>query len=307
MSTHPRSNETFRERRVDWITLGLIGGTYAVWALMVFGVGAGYPWLAALVLTPTITMHSSLVHESVHGHPFRIRQLNEAIMSLPLGLLVPYGRFRDLHLAHHRDSQLTDPYDDPESNYLDPAVWRTLAGPLQRILLLNNTLAGRILIGPLISQIRFMRDDWRAVRAGDRSAAMAWAFHIPGCALVVGLVFLSGMPLWTYFAAVYAGNGLLRIRTFLEHRAHETSRARTVIIEDRGPLAFLFLNNNLHAVHHAHPGVPWHALPLLYSQGRERYLRMNDGYVYRSYGEVFRRYFRQSKDPVAHPFWPWKV
>ena len=27
------------------------------------------------------------------------------------------------HLAHHRDAMLTDPYDDPESNYLDPAVW----------------------------------------------------------------------------------------------------------------------------------------------------------------------------------------
>ena len=38
--------------------------------------------------------------------------------------------------------------------------------------------------------------------------------------------------------------------------------------------------------------------------GRERYLAVNDGYVYRSYGEVFRRYFWRAKDPVPHPLWP---
>jgi hypothetical protein len=29
------------------------------------------------------------------------------------------------------DARLTDPYDDPESNYLDPAVWRTAAAAAQ--------------------------------------------------------------------------------------------------------------------------------------------------------------------------------
>ena len=81
------------------------------------------------------------------------------------------------------------------------------------------------------------------------------------------------------------------------------ARARTVIIEDRGLLAFLFLNNNLHVVHHVNPGVPWYRLPALYRAGKERYLEMNDGYVYRSYGEVFRRYLFKAKDPVPHPIW----
>ena len=34
-----------------------------------------------------------------------------------------------------------------------------------------------------------------------------------------------------------------------------------------------------------------------------RYLSRNEGYRYRSYGEVFRRYFLKAKDPVAHPLW----
>ncbi len=37
-----------------------------------------------------------------------------------------------MHMAHHRDAILTDPYDDPESNYLDPAVWARLPRPLRR-------------------------------------------------------------------------------------------------------------------------------------------------------------------------------
>jgi fatty acid desaturase len=75
-----------------------------------------------------------------------------------------------------------------------------------------------------------------------------------------------------------------------------------VIIEDRGPLAFLFLNNNFHAVHHAHPGVAWYALPRLYASRRGEFLQRNLGYRYASYGEVMRRYLFRPKDPVAHPF-----
>ena len=83
-------------------------------------------------------------------------------------------------------------------------------------------------------------------------------------------------------------------------------RGRTVIIEDRGFFAFLFLNNNLHVVHHMHPGVPWYRLPALYRRGKERFCQVNDGYVYRSYGEIFRRFFWKAKDPVPHPLWPEK-
>ena len=79
---------------------------------------------------------------------------------------------------------------------------------------------------------------------------------------------------------------------------------RTAIIEDRGPLAWLFLNNNLHVVHHMHPRVPWYRLPRLYAANRARYAGRNGGYVYGSYAQVFRRYFLRPKDPVAHPLRP---
>ena len=123
-------------------------------------------------------------------------------------------------------------------------------------------------------------------------------------AIVIGLVLVSPMPVWGYVISAYIGLSILKIRTFLEHRAHEKSRARTVIIEDRGPLALMFLNNNLHVVHHMNPTAPWYKLPALYRVGRARYLASNETYVFRSYAEVFRRYFFVAKDPVPHPLWP---
>jgi fatty acid desaturase len=112
------------------------------------------------------------------------------------------------------------------------------------------------------------------------------------------------MPVWAYLVAAYVGTALLKIRTYLEHRAHEAARARTVIIESRGPFSLLFLNNNFHVVHHMHPAVAWYKLPAMYAARKEHYQRRNEAYVYPSYTEIFRRYLFAAKDPVPHPIWP---
>jgi len=74
-----------------------------------------------------------------------------------------------------------------------------------------------------------------------------------------------------------------------------------VLIEDRGPLALIFLNNNLHVVHHMHPRVPWYDLPAMFRANRDLYLQRNGGYYYRSYAEIFARHLLRAKDPVPHP------
>lgn len=293
-----------RARTVEWATFALIAGCYGFWFLALFQLAEVSLLLAIIATIPLVALHSSLTHEVLHGHPFASKTVNEALMALPLSLFIPYHRFRDQHLAHHRDSNLTDPYDDPESNYLDPAVWAAMPRWKRGVFRANNTLLGRMLLGPLIGQVVFLKGEWAGVRRGDRAIWRAWGLHLPGVAAVLALVVASGMPVWAYLFAAYCALAILKIRTFLEHRAHEQVRGRTVIIEDRGPLAFLFLNNNLHVVHHMNPAAPWYRLPALYRMGRERYLAVNDGYVYRSYGEVFRRYFWRAKDPVPHPLWP---
>jgi len=285
----------------EWPTLALIGATYALWALATAWLAALSLPLAVVLAALAIALHSSLSHEALHGHPTASAALNEALVFPALGLFTPYERFRDLHLAHHRDSRLTDPHDDPESNYLDPALWARLARPLRALLRANNTLLGRMTLGPAIGLWSFLRDERRALRAGDRAVRRAWWRHLAGLLPVLAWVAWSPMPLWAYLIAAYGGASILKIRTFLEHRAHERASGRTVVIEDRGPLALIFLNNNLHVVHHMHPDVPWYALPRLYRENRARYLACNDGYLYRSYGEVFARHFLRAKDPVAHP------
>lgn len=289
---------------IEWITLGLIVVCYALWAATIFWLAAWAPILAVLVAGVLVALHASLTHEVLHGHPFASKLLNEATMFLPLNLCIPYNRFRDLHLSHHRDSNLTDPYDDPESNYLDPVVWAAMPGWQRVLFRANNTLLGRVVLGPAIGQIRFYIDEARAALRGDRAVWLAWALHVPGMSIVLWIVAVSAMPIWAYLISAYIGLGLLKIRTFLEHRAHETVRARTVIVEDRGPLALLFLNNNLHVVHHMNPKAAWYQLPGLYRAGKERYLACNDGYVFRSYAEVFSRFLLRAKDPVPHPLWP---
>lgn len=288
----------------EWGTFFLIVLCYAAWLAGLFWLANTSLWLAIPALGVVAALHSSLTHEALHGHPFRAKWLNEALMALPLTLAIPYNRFRDLHLAHHQDATLTDPYDDPESNYLDPHIWSGLPRLAQMILSLNNTLLGRMVLGPVLGQVLFMRDEWRGLMRGDRAILLAWAVHLPGAAVVLWVAAQSAMPVWAYLVAAYMGLSLLKIRTFLEHRAHEKSRARTVIVEDRGPLAFLFLNNNLHVVHHMNPAAPWYRLPALYRDGKDRYLACNEAYVYRSYAQIFRQYFVRAKDPVPHPLWP---
>jgi fatty acid desaturase len=290
---------------IEWPTVLLLAVTYGLWALGTTWLATVSLPLAVLLTAVAVAQFSSLQHEVLHGHPFRLRWLNEALVFPGLTLLVPYIRFRDTHLAHHHDPSLTDPYDDPEANYLDPSVWARLSPVVRALLRFNNTIAGRMLVGPLVSLEALVRHDVTAIRGGDRSVLAAWLWHVPGVALVLAwLLSVGQMPLWAWLLATYLGHSLLKIRTFLEHRAHEQARARTVVIEDRGPLALLYLNNNFHVVHHMHPQVAWYRLPALYRSNRAHYLRRNEGYVYRSYAEVIGRHLFRAKDPVPHPIWP---
>ena len=293
-----------RMPKVEWPTIFLVAGCYGLYVLGT--VWAAQIWMPlGMVLTiVALALHSSLSHEVLHGHPFENKVLNAALVFPAIGVFVPYLRFKDTHLDHHLDSKLTDPYDDPESNYLYAEDWQALPKWRQGMLLFNNTLVGRLLVGPLVGQVCFMTCDLRAIVAGDRRVLAGWLWHVPAVMVVVWWMSAFGaMPVWAYLFCAYVALSILKIRTFLEHQAHERARGRTVIIEDRGPLSWIFLNNNLHVVHHMHPKMPWYRLPELFRSNRERYLSRNDGYYFASYGEVFRKFFLRRKDPVAHPLW----
>jgi len=290
-----------KDHATEWPTLALMIACYGVWGTATWFADNLGLWIAIPLVAVTLTLHSSLQHEVLHGHPLKNTRVNEALVFPALGLVIPYQRFRDTHLDHHRNELLTDPYDDPESNYLDPRVWRELPGWERRLLTFNNSLLGRMLIGPALGTISFVTGDLRLAREGNKAVARAWSLHAIGAVPVVVWVVANSIPVWAYLVGAYCSLSILKIRTFLEHRADEHVAGHSVIVEDRGLLALLFLNNNFHAVHHAHPQVPWYQLPTLYRSRRDIFLKRNGSYRYPSYWVIFRKHLLRAKDPVAHP------
>jgi fatty acid desaturase len=288
-------------REMEWPTLGMLGGCYLLW----FGVTGLHGELGLALAVPLLmailAQHSSLQHEVLHGHPFRRGWPNELTVFWALGLWLPYRRFRDLHLQHHRVPTLTDPHDDPESFYLPATRWRLVGPWMHALLTFNNTLLGRMLVGPALAVASFLSTEAGALARDQRGVRRAWALHLAGLVPVVAWLFWVRFPPLAYAAAAYGAVSLLMIRTYLEHQAVAEPQARTVIVERGGPLALLFLNNNLHAVHHERPSVPWYRLPAVFRAERERYLARAGDYRYRSYWDVIRRYLLVPKEPVLWP------
>lgn len=292
------------QRAVEWQTVAFLAACYAAWAIagMLY---AAAPWLAVPLIALPIVLHSSLQHEAIHRHPTRREGWNEALVFLPLGLLIPYRRYRDTHLAHHVDSRITDPYDDPESYYLEAEDHGRLPRALRLVFAANATLAGRILIGPAIAAARFLLGEARLARhlrgAEARAWRAAWGLHALGLVMLLAVIhFVFRMPLLAYLGAVYLAMALLGVRAFCEHRWAEAVDARTVIIE-RSRIALLFLNNTFHLVHHKQPHLPWYALPAAYRARRAEWLALNEGYVFSGYRAVLRAYALRAKEPVVHP------
>src|SRR5260221_1683194 len=94
-----------------------------------------------------LTLHSSLQHEIIHGHPTRHARLNRLLGMVPLSFWLPFELYRQEHLQHHQDERLTDPLDDPESYYWTPSAWQRLSPVLRASFRLQQTLAGPVIIG----------------------------------------------------------------------------------------------------------------------------------------------------------------
>lgn len=294
---------TARRLRVETPTVVLAVVIYGGWiALTLFW--RLVPWPLLVILGGWLTAwQSSLQHEVIHGHPTRNRRVNDAIGFVPLSLWLPYQLYRRSHLRHHNDERLTDPIEDPESAYVTPGLWRRV-GPVGRALLtFNTTLIGRLLIGPAIMIGGFLFSEARILRSGDRAHWRLWGWHALGVVVVIAwLVAVCHLPLWLYLVAfVYPGAALMRLRAYAEHRWAEEVDHRSAVVEASWPFGLLFLNNNLHALHHARPGIPWYDLPDVYERDQATLAERNGGLVYRGYGEIVRSFlFRRHDDPV-HP------
>ena len=292
-------------RRIEGPTVALAIVIYGWWGLATW-FWRDLPWWALVPLGAwVIAWQMNLQHEVIHGHPTPWRVVNETIGVWPLSLWLPFSSYRETHIRHHQDANLTDPFEDPESYYWTSARWRDL-GPLPRaVIAAQSTFAGRMALGPAWMIGRFaadlVRDAWRG--RNDARSALIW--HAAQCVpVLLWVIGVCGMPLWLYAAAfVYPGMSLAMVRSFAEHRAAAEPEKRTAIVENAPILGLLFLNNNLHVAHHMRGGLPWYQIPTFYRLNREALIRRNGGLVYNGYLDVFRRFGFAPHDSLVHPDW----
>ncbi len=292
-------------RRIEWPTAALAFVIYGSW-LMATYFYRDLPWWGLTAIGAWVTAWQlNLQHETIHGHPTRNRAVNEAIGCWPLSLWLPYSIYRSTHLAHHRDENLTDPLEDPESYYWTASGWGGL-GPMWRAIAhAQTTLLGRIALGPAFLIGGFIRDLARDAWRDKPGARVRLRRHLLQCApVLIWVVVIARMPFWLYVACfIYPGASLAMVRSFAEHRAMPEAERRTAIVEGAWILGPLFLFNNLHAAHHLRHRVPWYQLPRFYRLNRAALIERNGGLVYHGYFDVVRRYLLTPHDQPIYPGW----
>lgn len=284
---------------MEWPTVAVATAIAAGFAAVL----AGHESLPTLIVIGVLALlgawYNSLQHEVIHGHPTPWAGVNTALATAPLGLVVPFAVYREIHLAHHRADPLTDPDLDPESFYVSAETWER-CGPIRRAgLRAMRTLAGRLVLGPPAAAARW----WARIVAVRSPIAVARVVaHVAAVALVLLVVRASGLPIWVYVVGVvWCGGALSLLRSFVEHRRTETGTP-SAVVRAGWFFSLLFLNNNLHHTHHVRPGVPWYALPDVHAHLDADRIAAAGAGLYAGYGEIGRRYlFRPFDDLVVPP------
>jgi fatty acid desaturase len=262
------------------------------------------PWYLLFPVAGYLTaLHTSLQHETIHAVHKWPRWLQALVSFPPLGLVFPYPHYKKLHIIHHRDARVTDPLDDPESYYVTPDQWQ-LAGPLGRAYLYaNNTLAGRMILGPVMTVVVLIAQELPKILRVEAQTLKIWLVHAALIAVLFWFVEgVAGMAFWKYILFfAWPGLMLTLLRSFAEHRSADKSGERTAIVESGPFMGLLFLNNNIHVVHHLRPAMPWYQIPGFYRKNRKELLAANGGYFLKGYGEIIAKYLFK---PVMHPVHP---
>jgi len=276
---------------------------YGAWVLLIW-FHARLPWWVIMpVGAYLIAWHFSLQHEAIHSFRGVPAWLRFALVFPPIGLWFPFPLYRKSHTTHHRDIHLTVPGVDTESYYVLRTDWERM-GKVQRALLtFNQTLTGRLLIGPALRLWILISKETRRMAHGDFSHLPHWAIH--AISLVLLFWFISGIchyPWWKYCLLIaYPGMSLGLLRAFHEHRAADDSQQRTAAVESNVLFGLLYLYNNLHVVHHLKPTMPWYDIARYYRENRRELLRMNGDFVYRGYGVLAKEFLLT---PVFSPIHP---
>ena len=291
-------------RLADELVTLLVGlAIYSLWFFLTFNFHNLPLPLVFIAGGFVICWFGSFQHETIHGHPFKNQKFNSALAYLPLGLVFPYSIYKQTHIKHHETSDLTDPLDDPESFYFTSSNWEAKSKTARLLYNFNNTLTGRLLIGPVLSIYLFLKSEIQMLVRGDRSHLNDWLVHIFAVSVVMSWVsFICGISLFQYLAFfIYPGTALSLVRSYTEHKPALNNDESNAIVESNLPFQLVFLNNNFHYVHHKLPWLPWYKIPFAYQNHKDEVLKANGGFYFKGYGEILKRFAFKPKDSPVFP------
>ena len=217
-----------------------------------------------------------LLHEAVHGTPFRSGWLNTgAAWLVGLVIFLPPAWFRHFHMAHHRHTH--DPARDPELARLVPRskgglAWHIAGGSYSvrqaRMLLVNA--AGR-------NRDAFVPAAGRGAVA--REARLYLLLYAGAAALSVH--FATAALLWLWLLPLMLGQPFLRLYLLAEHTGcpHVPDMLRNTRTTLTNALVrFVAWNMPYHVEHHVNPAVPFHRLPAFHRVLRDDLAVTANGY-----------------------------
>lgn len=140
------------------------------------------------LLTLLLTLHSSLSHELIHGHPTGNQTINNLLGYPPLALIFPYTIFRETHLKHHRNEDITYPGIDPESFFCTEDTWAQMGAIRRSMAWVNMTLAGRMLMGPGTCIYLLAKCAVTDIQTAPVSRKLMWILHYSLVAGILALV-----------------------------------------------------------------------------------------------------------------------
>jgi fatty acid desaturase len=298
-----RARPLWRGEWPTWLLIFVIYGgwlaTLSLWPLL--GNGAG-----TLLMVWWCAWYMSLQHELIHGHPTPWPWLNRVFGYAPLAVWYPYEIYRESHLRHHNDFDLTMPALDAERTYVSPAEWAAAGRLMRGVRWLNKTFWGRIVLGPALAITTTWGGALRKLLRGDWRDAGVWLRHLLTLAALLWWVesAFGVSALWYLLGISYPAQSLAMIRSYYEHRPAEDHKQRIVLNDAGFVFRLLYLNNNLHLVHHDLPSLPWYLLPRVYRGRRDAYNVRSGGFQIDGYGALMRRYGFRPIDAPVHPRMP---
>jgi fatty acid desaturase len=290
-------------RRWELPTWGVAIAIYASWATLLLN-HEHVPWpIEALLAAYILAWHFSLQHEAIHGWRSLPNWLRTAIVWPPIGGWWPFELYKRSHSKHHRNTHLTYPGEDTETQYHKREDWSGYTPAFRAVLLFNQTLLGRLTVGPILRLRKLVLVESGKLKRGDFSDVPAWLGFFLGLACVLWFVTqVADMPVWHYYLAwVLPGISLGLLRAFIEHRWGDRPGERTASVESNWFFGLLFLWNNLHIVHHLYPTLSWFEIPGFWRRNREKLLTHNGHFIFSGYFEIARRWLLKPVFVPIHP------